>query len=125
MEDNFSIAPQVFISRLPIRTSTHVSSYLNKLLVYETSPNSLNNWPNRILMCGNLLHSYLSNSPLKSDAEVYGETIYNKLHPKYPTMSLATVYKALEVLVHSLMANIILPTNSAALSMSILAVKKL
>lgn len=27
------------------------------------------------------------------------EMIYNKLHPKYPTMSLATVYKALEVLV--------------------------
>ena len=83
VEDNFSIAPQVFISRLPIRTSTHVSSYLNKLLVYEKNPNSLNNWPNRILMCGNLLHSYLSNSPSKSDAEVYGETIYNNYIAPY------------------------------------------
>lgn len=83
VEDDFSIAPQVFISRLPIRNSAHISSYLNKLLVYEKTPNSITNWQNRILMCGNILKCNLSDNPLKSDAEVYGDLIYNNYIAPY------------------------------------------
>lgn len=84
VEDDFSIAPQVFISRLPIRNRTHISSYLNKLLVYEKTPNSITNWQNRVLMCGKKLFYYFSNNPLKSDAEAYGDSIYyNDIAPYY------------------------------------------
>ena len=40
-EDSISLIPDVSLTRLPIRTASHVEAYTNKLLKYESNP--LNN----------------------------------------------------------------------------------
>ena len=38
--DNVDMAPEVFIGRIPVRTSDHVAAYVNKMIDYELNPPS-------------------------------------------------------------------------------------
>lgn len=71
LTDNINFTQYIYVTRVPIKTSTDVSSFVNKLLRYETNPN----WSNRILMCGTKLWGYMKNST-QSDAEAKGENLY-------------------------------------------------
>ena len=49
--DNIDFSPSIYVSRLPVRTSEHITAYLNKLLCYERNPLS-KPWHDNILMAG-------------------------------------------------------------------------
>lgn len=53
--DNVILSQEVNISRLPIRTSSHVKAYVDKLLLYEKAPTMLT--PS-MLLCARLLMEY-------------------------------------------------------------------
>ena len=69
-DDKIDMKPSIYVTRIPVRTQIDVKSFVHKLLEYEQKPK----WNNNMLMCG----AYLSNDyDGRSDAEVYGERLYN------------------------------------------------
>lgn len=71
--DGVDFSPSIFVSRLPIRTSGHVSDFLNKLICYEKDPLS-KPWHDNILMAGAKLNRILNTG--QSDAEVKADNLY-------------------------------------------------
>ncbi len=76
--DNIDMAPDVYISRVPVRDINQVAVFVDKTMKYETMPEiSIN--ANTMLLSGAYLHSYFGSL---SDAHYYGEQMYlNKIQP--------------------------------------------
>ena len=73
--DGVNIIPNIYVSRLPIRTKDHVKTYVQKLLRYEQNP-PLQNYAKRLLLCGEQLwNTYPSG---ESDAQLKSEMFYNR-----------------------------------------------
>ena len=70
-DDEISMFPNIYVTRLPVRTSSDVAAYTEKLLQYEKSPND---WRKEILMAGNSLWG--KNDTICSDAERKGDRLY-------------------------------------------------
>lgn len=74
--DNVDLTPSVFVTRVPVRTSSHVSAFVNKTLKYEKAPTE-NGWNNNILMAGTKLWN-------NGDAEAKGEILFsNYISPNW------------------------------------------
>lgn len=71
VDDNINFTQYIYVTRVPIRNSTDISSYISKLLSYEQNPD----WSNRMLMCGTKLWRLIKNST-QSDAEAKGNNLY-------------------------------------------------
>lgn len=78
LEDNVKLNQSIYVTRLPVRTTTDVSSYIQKLIAYEKNPK----WSNKFLMCGNKLHNFKNNNT-QSDAEVRGDILYENFIEEY------------------------------------------
>lgn len=73
--DSIDLMPNIFLTRLPVRTSSDVEAYTEKLLSYEQCKD-LSRFNNNILMCGNMLGSY-------GDAESKGNKLYENYIKPY------------------------------------------
>ena len=49
--DNINLTPQVYLTRIPVRSHNEISNYVNKVVNYETLP-LMNNYVKKILMAG-------------------------------------------------------------------------
>lgn len=75
LEDSINFSQDIFVTRLPVNTSTDVKTALMKLVSYEQNPAPYG-WNNSILMAGMKL--FVNTSDEKhSDAEKQGDYIYN------------------------------------------------
>lgn len=72
--DGIDFAPDIYVSRLPIRTQKHVTDYLSKLICYEKDPLS-KLWHDNILMAGTKMKKMFDGN--HSDAEVKADNLYN------------------------------------------------
>ncbi|NLJ82584.1 MAG: hypothetical protein GX330_05605 [Bacteroidales bacterium] len=79
--DNIDMAPEIFVSRTPIRTSTHVSAFVNKTLNYEQNP-PFSNYVKTMLLVGSRLSFLWAD---KSDAHHRSEAMYNQYVAPYWT----------------------------------------
>lgn len=75
IDDRIDLSQDVFVTRLPISTSTDVKNVLMKILEYEQNPIS-KGWNNSILTCGAKLGRIHPNG--HSDAEIEGDSIYSR-----------------------------------------------
>ena len=73
-QDGVNLIPDIYVSRLPIRTRAHVENYVQKLLNYEQTPPS-NNFVKNLLLCGT--HLWNTYPTGQSDAELKSELFYN------------------------------------------------
>ncbi len=73
--DNIDILPEIFLSRVPVRTEEDVWAYVNKVLNYERGITA-KEWSNNILMSGAKLYISKGNPP-KSDAQAKSEIMYD------------------------------------------------
>lgn len=80
LEDSIDFSQDIFVTRLPVNTSTDVKNTQLKLVMYEQNP-SINGWHNSILMSGCKLS--FNNNDGHSDAEYAGDIIYNNSIGKY------------------------------------------
>lgn len=69
-DDNINLYPDIYVTRVPVRTPEHVTAFVNKILSYEKGLR----WNNNILMCGNMIDHYSATQ--HSDAEEAGDTLY-------------------------------------------------
>ena len=81
ISDNVDISPQIYVSRLPVRTPQEVEGYINNLITYEASPTAgLEN--KEILMIGAIVNSalYVKNEDgrFMNDSECHGDLIYKQ-----------------------------------------------
>ena len=72
--DNVDMSPEIYISRLPIRNSEQATSFVNKLLKYETNP-ATSNYVKKILLTGTQLWNTWDG---QSDAHQRSEIMYNQ-----------------------------------------------
>ncbi|MFW5701053.1 MAG: C25 family cysteine peptidase, partial [Cyclobacteriaceae bacterium] len=80
--DNIDMAPEIYISRAPIRTEAHVTTFVNKVIGYETNPASTSYVETMLLTGTNLFDSY--NSAGESDAHWKNEQMYlNYISPQW------------------------------------------
>lgn len=79
LEDSISLSQDIYVTRLPVRTSTELKDVLMKIQLYERNP-SENGWNNSILMSGMKLGS-IENS--HSDAELAGNDLYDYFINRY------------------------------------------
>lgn len=70
-DDNINLYPDIYVTRVPVRTPEHVTAFVNKILSYEKGLH----WNNNILMCGDCL-SKKSLTPKPNDAEMTGDSLY-------------------------------------------------
>lgn len=73
--DNIDILPEIFLSRVPVRTEEDVWAYVNKVLNYERGITA-KEWSNNILMSGAKI-SISQGNPPKSDAQNKSEIMYD------------------------------------------------
>ncbi len=80
--DNIDMAPEIYISRAPIRTEAHVNTFVDKVIGYETNPSSTSYVETMLLTGTNLFGSY--NSAGESDAHWKNEDMYsNYISPQW------------------------------------------
>jgi hypothetical protein len=72
--DNINMTPSIFVTRVPVRSVSHVNAFVTKLLTYERTP-TINGWGNNILMAGSKLWGNITET--KSDAEAKGDNLYS------------------------------------------------
>lgn len=72
-DDNIDITPNIYISRLPVRTPEHVDAYVSRLIAYESNP-KVNN---TLLMGGCKLFTKAPDG--RCDAEVIGDSIFTSV----------------------------------------------
>lgn len=80
--DNVNLAPSIFVTRAPLRTSEDVKAFVDKLIFYEKSPLE-KGWGNNILMCGTKLWADYVNDKSMSDSEAKGENLYENFIAPY------------------------------------------
>lgn len=73
LDDNVDLNPEIYISRLPIRTDEQITAFVNKLLKYEKQP-PVSNYANRMLLTGTKLWNIWNG---QSDAHQWSEKMYN------------------------------------------------
>lgn len=78
--DNVDLSPSIYVTRVPIRTTTDVTAFSTKLLAYEKSPLK-GSWDNNLLMSGVLLWDNYSAS--QSDTEAKGDNLYDNFIKPY------------------------------------------
>lgn len=76
-DDNINLYPDIYVTRVPVRTPEHVTAFVNKLLSYEKGQH----WNNNILMCGNIVDHYSATQ--HSDAEEAGDELYSNYIAPY------------------------------------------
>lgn len=81
--DGVNLTPTISVSRLPIETNAQLSSYIQKLLLYEKNPRR-NGYLSNMLLSGKFAHNYYPNG--KSDAQFESELMYNNIHNFYPSL---------------------------------------
>ena len=81
IEDSVDFSQTIYVSRLPVNTSTEVKMALMKFMLYEQTP-SINGWNNSILMSGCKL-SENNEVDKHSDAEHVGDLLYSKIIRRY------------------------------------------
>lgn len=69
--DNINLSPSVYVTRLPLNTSSQFEACINKIIAYEKEPIYCNN----ILMAGNIMFNYPVSQ--HSDAEKWSDIIYD------------------------------------------------
>ena len=80
LEDSITINSNLSVSRIPVVSSDAASMFVNKIINYERAPN-IDTWTESILMAGNELYPRSStyvNGEKVSDAQMYGEELYNR-----------------------------------------------
>lgn len=82
LDDNISMAQNVHVTRLPVRTSTDVKAALIKFMDYEQNPTE-NGWNNNILMSGVQLSGNRPAEKIHSDAESTANIMYEKAIAPY------------------------------------------
>lgn len=78
LSDSISLIPDVAVSRIPLNRED-ISEYIDRLLLYEQSPDTAN-WQNKMLLCANMGSvkflingTFVSDSHLKVDRHIYKE----------------------------------------------------
>jgi hypothetical protein len=82
LDDSVDFSPNVFVTRVPVRTSLHVENFVTKLLKYEKKP-VINN---SMLMCGVKLWNYFDTEEhdgKASDAELKGKKLFDSYIKPY------------------------------------------
>lgn len=75
--DNINLSPEIAITRAPVSTLNEAEVFVNRIIAYESAPNT-QTWDNNILMCGCLLDSiYNYGGVMMSDTHYKGEKFYN------------------------------------------------
>lgn len=82
VEDGVDFAQYIYVTRLPVRSTQHVTNTIQKILNYEKFPTK-NGWNNNILMCGNQLWDTCLVSPRMSDAQAKSENLYRQAIQPY------------------------------------------
>lgn len=72
--DNVDVVPEIYISRIPVRTQEHVQSFVNKILNYETVKFQ-KDYVGRILFAGTKIFNFWEG---KSDSHHRSELIYSE-----------------------------------------------
>ena len=81
--DNVSFDPSIFVTRVPVRTSSDVRAVVNKIIGYEKEPLK-KIWNNTMLTAGSfLIDKSLPDNPAQSDAEAKGNNLYENYIEKY------------------------------------------
>lgn len=78
--DGIDMSPSIYVTRIPVRTSTDVNAFSTKLLAYEKTPLK-GSWGNNILMSGTRL--WANFSAAQSDAEAKGDNLYKHFIKPY------------------------------------------
>lgn len=73
-DDDVVLIPDVYISRLPVRTAEHIKNYITKLINYEQGYIDMS-YLNRMILFGTKLWNYLPSG--LSDAQLKSEKMYN------------------------------------------------
>ncbi len=73
-DDDIDLYPEIYVSRLPVRTGNHVTSYVNKLLTYEKQPHS-SGYIKSMLLTGTKLWNIWDG---QSDAHRRNEVMYEQ-----------------------------------------------
>lgn len=78
--DDISLYPDVYVTRLPVRTTEDVDNAIQKIISYEKNPKQ-NGWNNEILMAG--VHRSSTAYDTKSDSEATTDILYEKYIAPY------------------------------------------
>ena len=68
LRDSVKLCPEIFLTRVPVRNTSHVNAFVNKVLAYEQTP-PIENWNDTIFMFGYCLLR-------KGDDALRGDTLY-------------------------------------------------
>lgn len=83
VEDNIDMAPEIFVTRAPVRSTDDACNFVNKTTNYEQFI-SVHKWENRFLMCGvETFESLYKNDTLISDSQHKSEILYNRYIKDY------------------------------------------
>ena len=83
VNDSISMDPSIYITRAPVRTTSDVKAFVDKVIGYETAP-SEKEYNNNILMAGKYLFTYKENDTIKyDDSELKGENLYKSYIAPY------------------------------------------
>lgn len=83
LDDNVSLIPTLNVSRAPVSTVNDAQVFVNRIIEYESAPDTTN-WKNDILMCGTSLGDTYNNvwHPVyvngQSDTQIVSQMIYNQ-----------------------------------------------
>lgn len=82
ISDNIDLDPEFIITRISVSTSTEAEIIVNRIIEYESSPET-SDCGNKLLICGNKLAYYTTKNGLQiSDAQYEGEDVYeNSIQP--------------------------------------------
>ena len=67
------LAPDIFVTRVPITNNSDALTFVNRVISYERSPD-VTNWKNNILLAGTKTHKYHNDG--LSDAQHNGDNLY-------------------------------------------------
>lgn len=74
LDDNVDLAPEIFVTRVPVSTSSEASSFVSRIINYEKNPIATN-WHKKLLMGGHKLRYWVDN--YYSDSEIKADTFYD------------------------------------------------
>lgn len=78
--DSISVIADIIVTRIPLKTSKEISSFVDQLIKYENAPDTIQ-WNDKILMGGGRIEEDCLNG--KSDAERLGDILYNSFIKPY------------------------------------------
>ena len=87
--DGISLASNVFVSRIPLRSAIHVQMFVNRILLYECTP-PIEDWTSSIFMGGKDLR--YAHPQGQSDASIKGKNFYDNYINPYWNGTLVRFY---------------------------------